>query len=79
MSRDIEPVKVIGGLKAFCEGEAERYKTVINKSDIGKIEYKVECSESINAPVKIGDKIGRISYYLAGNEIGSADILSDLS
>ena len=51
-------------------------KTVINKSDIGKIECKIESSESINAPVKIGDRIGRISYYLAGNEIGSADVLS---
>lgn len=44
--------------------------------NLSSIERKVEISDPVPAPVKKGDKVGRIVYTLEGAEIGSADLIA---
>ena len=39
------------------------------------IEKKVKWKEGIKAPVKKGDTVGTVNYYLDGKEIGSVKII----
>lgn len=45
-------------------------------ADLGGIERKTILKEGLKAPVKQGDKVGEAKYYLAGEEIGTVDILA---
>lgn len=44
-------------------------------SDLSKITQKMECKEKIEAPVKKGEKVGRVVYYLNQQEIGENPIV----
>jgi D-alanyl-D-alanine carboxypeptidase (penicillin-binding protein 5/6) len=41
---------------------------------VGKIQYKIELPESVSAPVRIGDEVGKVVFTLEGNEIGKMPI-----
>jgi len=67
---------------ALCDGMeksiliktiGDQYK-VIRKSDAGKVSYKVNLPESINAPVKEGEIIGSVDFMLNGEKIGEIKI-----
>lgn len=45
-------------------------------ADLSGIERKVTMKKNIKAPVKKGDKVGKATYYLGGQEIGTRDILA---
>lgn len=45
-------------------------------ADLSGIERKVTMKKNIKAPVKKGDKVGKATYHLGGQEIGSRDILA---
>ena len=72
----ITPVRVLGGVKNRCEVKSGSFSAILSKKDAKNIETKTELPESVTAPVKAGDKIGAVKYYLGGEEIGSSDILA---
>lgn len=72
----LEPVRVIGGVRTKCSLEYGDFSCVVEKSDISGISCEIEMSESVPAPVKYGEKLGRVVYKLGDKEIGSADILA---
>jgi D-alanyl-D-alanine carboxypeptidase (penicillin-binding protein 5/6) len=69
-----EPVRVYGGEKDTVATTYDEFKTLVNKSNIGKIETKIEMDEYIEAPVKKGDAVGKIIYSVNGEIIGEAPI-----
>ncbi len=69
-----EPVRVYGGEKDTVATTYNEFKTLVNKSNIGKIETKIEMDEYIEAPVKNGDAVGKIIYSVNGEIIGEAPI-----
>ena len=69
-----EPVRVYGGKKDTVATTYDEFKTLVNKSNIGKIETKIEMDEYIEAPVKNGDAVGKIIYSVNGEIIGEAPI-----
>ncbi len=69
-----EPVRVHGGEKDTVATTYDEFKTLVNKSNIGKIETKIEMDEYIEAPVKNGDTVGKIIYSVNGEIIGEAPI-----
>ena len=69
-----EPVRVYGGEKDTVATTYDEFKTLVNKSNIGKIETKIEMDEYIEAPVKNGDAVGKIIYSVNGEIIGEAPI-----
>ena len=71
---ELQPVGVNGGVKNSCAVEQGNFKSVVDKSDISKITYKVKLSKSISAPIKKGDKLGSIEYFLGDKLIGTAEV-----
>jgi D-alanyl-D-alanine carboxypeptidase (penicillin-binding protein 5/6) len=75
-SIEIEPVKIAGGVKNSCTVENGTFKTVAEKSSISKIKYSVQLPQNISAPIRKGDKIGSVEYYLEDEQIGKSDIIA---
>ncbi len=46
------------------------------KGSATDLEGKTELSEAVNAPIKKGDKLGRLVYYSDGKEVGSCDLVA---
>ena len=76
-AKSLEKIKVKGGVRSECEIVTNGFAAVINKSDSGKIEQVTELSESLNAPVKNGDVIGKIIYKINGDFVGESQILAN--
>lgn len=75
---EIAPISVRGGkwewIKVKPEGEF-RYLDVTG-ADFSQIEKQYTFLEDIEAPVKRGDKVGSIEFFLQGKKIGSVSILA---
>ena len=76
-AKTLDPIKVVGGVRSECSVSYPEFSYVAIKSDISRITFEVELDESAAAPVKVGDKVGRVVYKLGEEEIGSSDITSD--
>ena len=70
----LDGVKLMGGTKSSVSAEYGDFSCVVDKTEISKIEYKLDLPEKIAAPVKKGDVIGSISFTLNGQEIGKCDV-----
>lgn len=74
--RALESLKVLGGVKQSCAVGYPEYSLVVSKSDAQRVEYSIEISDKTAAPVKVGDKVGRVVYKLGDKEIGESDIVA---
>lgn len=74
----IPPVKVKRGVKEeVAVSQKEKFSYVdTTGADLNSIERKANVKKSVKAPVKKGDKLGTITYYLNENEIGTVDVLA---
>ena len=74
----ITPAKVEKGVReevAVRQAEAFRYIDTTG-ADLSKVEKKPEMKEPVKAPVKQGDTVGEMAYYLNGEKIGKTDIVA---
>lgn len=73
----LEVVKVENSIKdsVMAEYEGEFSYMSVNNVDISGIERKQQMKK-VKAPVKKGDVIGELSYFLNGEKIGSVKIIS---
>ncbi len=67
-------LSVKGGSSDSVKVEYEPFSSITEKSKASKITYKIELPDSISAPVKAGDTVGRIVFSNNGNEIGECEI-----
>ena len=72
----LEPMHVKGGTSSLVNVEAQGFKCVIEKGNMGKVTYKTELREAVSAPISKGDTVGQMIFYCDGNEIGKADIVA---
>ena len=72
--KELEELKVLGGKSDSMAIKYESFSFVTEKSLVGKIQYKIELPESVSAPVRIGDEVGKVIFTLEGNEIGKMPI-----
>lgn len=74
----ISPVKVKRGVKEeVAVSQKEKFSYVdTTGADLNSIERKTHIKKSVKAPVKKGDKLGTVKYYLNKNEIGTVDVLA---
>ena len=69
------PVK--GGTQSKVNAEFGGFYCVMPKADIKKIQEQAEMAAPyFTAPIRIGDKLGKVIYTLDGKTIGSVSILS---
>ena len=71
-----EPIRVKGGVSERVGICAESFSCVMEKGKISKIECTVELPESVSAPVKKEDAVGRVVFRCEGREIGFANIVA---
>ena len=74
-SSKIGKISVYGGKNDFVEIESYEFEVLLNKGYDGKIQYKVELDEYIEAPVSKGDVVGRVIYSIDGENVGTSDIV----
>lgn len=72
----IDNIKVIGGTKSSVGAEYNEFSCVMEKANINKVTSNIQVPETISAPIKAGDPIGKITFACDGKEIGSVDICS---
>ncbi|MCI9269667.1 MAG: D-alanyl-D-alanine carboxypeptidase [Dorea sp.] len=74
----IKPAKVEKGMETEVPVEqAEGFQYIDTAgADLSGIEKKPEMKKHLKAPVKQGDKVGEMVYFLNGKEIGRADIIA---
>ncbi len=70
-------IKVLGGVRDFCEISHSAFSSVVKSSELEKIQTEVDIPENIKAPVKKGDKIGCIKVLMGETEIGQIDVICD--
>ncbi len=52
------------------------FNMLIEKAKIGSVEKTVTLPESLNAPIKKGQKVGKVEYFIEGKSLGVCDIVS---
>ncbi len=68
-------LKVKGGTQPQISVEAKQnFGALLKKSDAASITQNVTLSEELSAPVKKGDTVGRVDFYVGDEQIGSVDI-----
>jgi len=73
-----QQVLVKNGLKMEVNAIfADDVVLLLKKGTKGNIESKVVIDENIKAPLSEGQKIGKVVYSLNGEELGTADLVSD--
>ena len=68
-------IKVLGGTLESCEISHSGFNIIVPAADKGKIELVSELPETVTAPIKSGDKIGKLHVMNGETEIGTIDII----
>ena len=77
LSEGLYPVAVEGGMEDEVEVACgETASLTLPKGEKEKLKRSVTLEESLTAPVEKGDKAGRITYTLDGEELAAFDILT---
>lgn len=72
----VETVPVERGTEDGATLYSAPFSCVISSSDKGKIEKKYVLPEVFRAPIKAGEELGCVEYYLEGNIIGKSAVYS---
>lgn len=68
-------LKVKGGtMPQLPVAAAGNFGALLKKSDAASITQNVTLSEELSAPIKKGDTVGRVDFYIGDEQIGSVDI-----
>ena len=78
-SKQLSPIKVLGGTESFCQIEACSFSTVLEKGSTEKIESTYVLSNTVSAPIAIGDEIGFVEYKVGSKVVGKAPIVSTVN
>lgn len=70
----LENAYVKGGKKDSAILYSTGFSTIIDKSNVGKVEEIYEIPEYLAAPIESGDRVGKITYKIGDTLIGEAEI-----
>lgn len=71
---DLDPIPVTGGMEDVCNLSHGDFSIVLPKGEIASVKEKLELPASLAAPVKSGDKVGTLRFYLGEEEVGSIPV-----
>ncbi len=75
----LEPLRVLGGVRAECPVQTEDFRDVMPKNDTKRIQYVIDIPDALTAPVQKGEQIGKVTYQLDGKTVGEAGIFAEES
>lgn len=70
----LEGIPVVGSKDGYADAEFGDFGYLVRKGGAADVGRRIILDDSICAPLKKGDVIGRVSFSLDGAEIGSVDI-----
>lgn len=70
----LDPLRVTGGTEDEVGLSYPQFTAVLPKSDLGAVEHTVTLPESVKAPVRAGETVGRIAYTCKGRALGEIPI-----
>ena len=73
-ARELEPLRLLGGLTDTVRVGYGEFSAVIGKGKASAVEKRVTIPENLTAPVKAGDVVGEVEYLLDGEVIGKVDV-----
>lgn len=76
----IDNINIVNGTNTQVEGILEKdLLTCLPKDKFNDIDKKITLNDQIEAPIKKGDKLGVIEYFLHDEALGQVNIISTLS
>ena len=69
-------IPVIRGVEDKLSISSEKFIQLINKSDLKSVTEVYDIADSITAPIKKGDKVGRIRYEIKGKLLGESSVVA---
>lgn len=73
-ARVVDNREVRFGRKDAVDLHTNGFTKLVDKSKVKSVEIKYELPEFISAPLKSGEVVGKISYYINEDKIGESDI-----
>ena len=67
-------IRVLGGVKNQCPTAFDAFDAVVGKGETASIARKVILNDTISAPVRVGDEVGRVQYLLGDQVLGEVPI-----
>ncbi len=72
----LDPLRVTGGTKDEVGLTYPRFTAVLPKSAISTVEHSVTLPESVPAPIRTGETVGKITFSGKGETIGEVPIIA---
>ncbi len=72
----LSDISVKGGVERNCPAQFGAFSCVLKKSEMKGVSATSEYQNTLKAPVRAGDKIGRVVYKIGEREVGSVDIFA---
>ncbi len=72
----LDEIKVLGGVENTCGISYGDFNCVVRKGENARVDVSFELAENLNAPVKMGTKVGEVIYKTNGEVLGKVDILT---
>jgi D-alanyl-D-alanine carboxypeptidase (penicillin-binding protein 5/6) len=69
-------ITVKGGITDSCQVKSLHFSALVDKGAKGKVRKAVHMPDYIAAPIKEGEKIGTVAYYVDDQLIGETDIIT---
>ena len=67
---ELGPIPVIGGTVGEIELSYPTFTAVLPRSDMAAVEHTAELPESLTAPIRAGEAVGKIAYTCKGKPLG---------
>ena len=68
------PVRVTGGVEDAVSLIYPRFTAVLPKADMAAVEHTVSIPETLKAPVRAGETVGKITYTCKGQTLGEVPV-----
>ena len=76
---EFQNINVACGKESHLNAHHDTFSITVKKTDIKYIEPRISLPDTISAPIKMGDKIGEVEFFLNNQKIGGVDIISQNS
>ncbi len=70
----LDPLRITGGERDGVRLTYPRFTAVLPKADMSAVEHSVTLPESLPAPIRAGEAVGKITYTCKGQTIGEVAI-----
>ncbi|MBE6593642.1 MAG: D-alanyl-D-alanine carboxypeptidase [Ruminococcaceae bacterium] len=73
---NISDIPVLKGVRESVGAQYSGFSQILEKNGKKNVEKIVELPETLTAPIKKGDVVGKVLYKLDGKEVGRSDIIA---